>query len=976
MREEKIEQSRSPEEKEVLEIDRERLAEEEKTLLSKFRGKAGLMARAFILLTVLAARECSMRKPDIETLKEQEQSEEIGQVNKQEISQLSTERWVDLVTKDPWYFILNKKHRKNIPQKAQELLEEFLEANIDSELVVYRVVSNFEDIKNFSNAKELFRKCAENLLERKRYISLIDYSDLLLTELGESYVEQVLEAAVEDVPYSVLATFDQYKKFPNAEKILQRAVEGSIEVFPRGVLKHSAYFKRRPYTESVIEAVARKDPCAALEFFNRYKDLANAKEILEQAAKDAVQKNPLKVLDCIDSFINEPYAQEIIKTAVQRDAWVALKHAEHYIDQPYASETIEAAAQERPEAALCFYENYKRLSNAEKILQQAAEKVAQDNPRAALQQASSYVKTPYAKEVIETAAKNSPRDALIFASQFMNLPGSAAIIKQAAETVAEEDPFIALSYSGEYTKKPYAQKIVETAAKNHPGEAMTVLRQYPEDIRKKLQKSKDPAVKVILDIYNSDLSFSLKIGTSMLIQKILSENISLEEAAKIALNEQDFFSTLMEIRGQPNHLAKVAIENKLSELSLQRISVINELHEASDEKRFESVKNTSPEELYALMVYGEEEVFTSSFNGLFNRLLERMKKNNISGDQLLEKLGHNKFRTFIKLNAGFNRLNEFLATMNKDSQKNLLENFAKGIDKEQDKLTQAVVIADAFSMIKDTEILKVFQKTIKEEYDRVSKGEDKESRAIYGLLAGMFGKKAVINEAWIKEMAEKYRLPSLIELSSSKLFNEDRTNIQQYFFYNDKDGRASFQSFLAQYKNKPEWKIERTENHVLIKSSKENRRIEIYANLPEKDDEGLEKISEILEGKNIETIVIVHRGHSYHVEKTIRRIPSIAKIVSLGSCGGYHNISAVLKRAPEAHIISTKGTGTMRVNDPLFRMLNGEIISGKNINWPKFWTEAEKRLGGNKDFYSYIPPHKNLGALFLRAYNKILKSKT
>ncbi|MFH0799742.1 MAG: hypothetical protein V2A66_06130 [Pseudomonadota bacterium] len=154
------------------------------------------------------------------------------------------------------------------------------------------------------------------------------------------------------------------------------------------------------------------------------------------------------------------------------------------------------------------------------------------------------------------------------------------------------------------------------------------------------------------------------------------------------------------------------------------------------------------------------------------------------------------------------------------------------------------------------------------------------------------------------------------------------------------------------------------------------KRIEIYANKPTSEgvEKGPDEIQKVFSKRNIQSIMVVHRGHSFHAGETIGRIPRIAKIVSLGSCGGYNNVSAVLERAPEAHIISTKGTGTMNVNDPLFKMLNEAILTGEDINWPEFWRRAEGRFGGMDEFRSYIPPHRNLGVMFLKAYFKLMES--
>jgi len=307
----------------------------------------------------------------------------------------------------------------------------------------------------------------------------------------------------------------------------------------------------------------------------------------------------------------------------------------------------------------------------------------------------------------------------------------------------------------------------------------------------------------------------------------------------------------------------------------------------------------------------------------------------------------------------------------------VLKKFVSDIEKESDMLAQAVSIADTFGLVKDEKILEVMQKEVFAEYRRVQKEKNSNDEALYGLLAGLFSGKINIDDDWLREISEKYKLPKLDKISSSEMFNPDGVNIQQYFFYNDVDGKSSFESFVGQYKNKPDWRIEQKENYLLIKSTdrRSKGKIEIFANLPAKEKEGPIEIEKELQKRNIQSIVVVHRGHSYHVYKTIECIPNIAKIVSLGSCGGYNNLDAVLKKAPGAHIISTKGTGTRHVNDPLFKMLNAEILKGTDIEWSKFWMKAEKELGEQKEFSSYVPPHKNLGVLFIKAYNSIIEKE-
>ncbi|MDD5291994.1 MAG: hypothetical protein PHY46_02270, partial [Candidatus Omnitrophica bacterium] len=446
------------------------------------------------------------------------------------------------------------------------------------------------------------------------------------------------------------------------------------------------------------------------------------------------------------------------------------------------------------------------------------------------------------------------------------------------------------------------------------------------------------------------------------------------------------------------------VSHSLKRASSERVYRINDLHESLDAVRFVSVENATPQELYVLIVFGEEELVysnrgTSTAHGLFNRMFNRMGQT--SGDQLLKEVNHTGFRTFINIAASFGRLNDFLKTNDSDTNTRLLERFAQGIDKEKDMLAQAVTVADAFASIKDKDILKVLQETVQKEYSRVSQEGNHEGTAIYGLLSGMFAENAVINEGWFKQMQTKYQLADVTGLSRQDLFNQQGKNIQQYFFYDDRvggkeeknwDGHHSFKSFLNAYgaqvnwdnegnitsitQTKPNgWKIELNPDYVLIKSANSSgREIEIYANRPDKQEEGRQAIQGLFGEQNLTPQVVVHRGHSYYVDETIPEIASNTRIVWLGSCGGYNNLASVLDLSPQAAIISTKGTGTMRVNDPLLKMLNEEILNSGSVNWPDFWQKAQGKLANNSDFDQYVSPEKNLGALFIKAYRQLTET--
>jgi predicted metal-dependent hydrolase len=159
-------------------------------------------------------------------------------------------------------------------------------------------------------------------------------------------------------------------------------------------------------------------------------------------------------------------------------------------------------------------------------------------------------------------------------------------------------------------------------------------------------------------------------------------------------------------------------------------------------------------------------------------------------------------------------------------------------------------------------------------------------------------------------------------------------------------------------------------------SSPKGQPVVIYANKwfdDEKVEGAIEKaqgaLKQYLEEKNIEPTIIVHRGHSYWVSSTIEQIQPAAKIVLLGSCGGYNVVHNVLQHAPDAHIIASKQTGKKDINQPFMNILNEKLRNGSNIEWIQLWKEFKAKAGNVEGFDDYVPPYKNLGALFIKAYN-------
>ena len=315
-----------------------------------------------------------------------------------------------------------------------------------------------------------------------------------------------------------------------------------------------------------------------------------------------------------------------------------------------------------------------------------------------------------AKEISQ-AAESEPYEFLYVVRYLKDIQG-LDLIKEISQA-AEHDPegFLDRAKSLENTI-PYSQWsiLVEKSLMFYP--EMT----YDARGNFLLGKIKEPQFESTHIL--KKLTLSRYPETVMFFNEMVRHGLSENEAVEIMKDSDKTLKMLIKIKSEPEHLGQLSVENNLKDISLKRISQLNALHESPDAVRFSSVDKLTAAELYTLMVYGEEEIFTSSFNGMFTRLLDRMRQSDLNGKTLLEQVGQNKFRTFIKEITSFNRLNEFLSTMDKDSVNELLSDIVRNLDKSDNKLAQAASVAEIFSTITDKEVLKVLQNEIKLEYER------------------------------------------------------------------------------------------------------------------------------------------------------------------------------------------------------------------------------------------------------------------
>jgi len=404
------------------------------------------------------------------------------------------------------------------------------------------------------------------------------------------------------------------------------------------------------------------------------------------------------------------------------------------------------------------------------------------------------------------------------------------------------------------------------------------------------------------------------------------------------------------------------------------VNIINGLHNENTELRFRSIQPLSAEELYYLAVSADGSIYTSSFvKGVYPLM---MKKINNKGDSLLVSLHFDKYRKFIKMTAGFNMLSNFLGTFpakrltddETDAEK-LMKAFVGKLE-QGNGLEDGVDVADSYASIVETikPLANEMLKNIKANHQRNIAANNKRGIAIYNILNNLFLSADSSNRI---DLTKELGIPPVYEVPFKALAIDSGRAVVQVFIYGDKDGIGVFPGILNLFNN-ANWKTDKSNPQWVTVSSVKGSPVSIYLNrpLPEEKNEDAkaqEALCKYLVDNHIHPTVTVNRGHSYNAPYTIEQMFSTSKIVFMGSCGGYRMIHDILEKAPDAHIVGTKQIADVPVNNPFLKLLAEKLRAGSNIEWIPFWKELDKMVT-NEIFDDYVPPYKNLGALFIKAY--------
>lgn len=402
------------------------------------------------------------------------------------------------------------------------------------------------------------------------------------------------------------------------------------------------------------------------------------------------------------------------------------------------------------------------------------------------------------------------------------------------------------------------------------------------------------------------------------------------------------------------------------------VTTINGLHTERDAVRFRCIQPLSAQELYYLAVLTDGLIYTSSYtNGVYPLM---MKKVNNRSDSLLLSLHFDRYRKFISQAAAYNTLGNFLASFpSHDDATNLMKAFVGTLEKSEG-LEDGVDVADSYASIIETNP-KLATEVLGYVQDNHQRNKDKNNQrgmVIYNILNKLF---LSADSTQNIDLTKELGIPPVYTVPFSSLANSKGDVIAQVFFYGDKDGKGIFNGFQNMFPG-ANWAIDRSNPQWISIKSTKGKPVIIYANkpLPEEtgeDDKAQQALCAWLDKNNLHPTVTIHRGHSYFANSTIGYMDPASRIVFMGSCGGFNLIDSILHKSEDAHIIASKQIGKTAINKPFFQLLTEKLRNGSNIDWISFWREFKSKATV-EGFEDYIPPYKNLGAIFIKAYKKAM----
>ncbi|WP_162923618.1 hypothetical protein [Arachidicoccus soli] len=568
---------------------------------------------------------------------------------------------------------------------------------------------------------------------------------------------------------------------------------------------------------------------------------------------------------------------------------------------------------------------------------------------------------------------------------FNNNPGKSGFANILIRKEIALNPTKALAILNKNPGFPATDSVIKAVALDS-ADALYDYATSTTEIGEHIRKSKDPLVETISRIANSQALDGSKVGRQYMpfLDEIYHGKLSMDDVNAAMNDPVKYFKLLVSTEvsyagrliNRDTPMAMQQLGYKLKQNAVDNfINVVNGLHEKTNDIRYACLKPLSAIDLYYLIVTSEDEIYTSSYingkdYGIYNMLWQKGGKD-LTGDGLLMSVNFDHFRKWIKMAANYNTLDNFLSRMSTNNAQLLMKAFVRGLDKGANGLEDAVDVAGSYSSLDDPKIKNLVLDEVQNNLALAKQSHNEKAYNIYDILNTLFLSMDPANNI---DVSAKLGIEPVYFMPISSLKDSTGRIIIQQFTYGDPDGLMNYNMFMNAFSGAG-WKSTSNKYWSTV-SSTTGTPITIYTNKPldenlHLDDDAQKALDEYLKENHLNPTLVFHRGHSYYLNTTIEQLVPTAKVVLLGSCGGFQSLNKVLTKAPEAQIISSKQTGVGDLNTPVIVGIVKTLQKGDNLNWVKMWKDFSAQLHGDARFADYVPPYENLSAVFIMAYQKL-----
>ena len=570
----------------------------------------------------------------------------------------------------------------------------------------------------------------------------------------------------------------------------------------------------------------------------------------------------------------------------------------------------------------------------------------------------------YNKPTGDFLSAAGPRRSQVLAAAFKEYRQSSLLEDVAVYKRVASSPEFILPFLESKPGYRFTDSLLYVAAVNNPVKFISYLNKPNNRLQQKIRNTDNIYLQQIVFLSEEKNAAALL----PFVTQLAEETITIDSILKARLDVVKYFQLMVNTMkespaGDPSFVFGQLLRNGLKEKSIYFYgNYINEQHNATDAVRFASIKGLRPEDIYYIITSAEEELYTSSYLGLYKRLMEHFP--NQTSDSLFQIVNYDNFRVFMRMAANYNVLPDFLSRMPHESAASLLTQFISGIETDANTgLEKAMDIADSFTGLGNAaDIIAIIQDELETNLARCKKEQQYFGIRLYSILLQVFDlvkQSNNLDKLW--STLGNYEL-----LKQRTLQNKKGEIIELVLFYGDDDGVASFNNFQKLFTDTGKWEVSKTTSWLTIRS-KTPEPIVIYANLPldykdESDLRAQEALFAHMQQQGAEPSILVHRGHSYHLGKTLRKLQPSVKLAILGSCGSYNKAISIASINPDIQVIGSKKMGSKSINDPVISMINETLLSGSDLYWPEVWEKLTTRFTRDQTtlnlFNEYIPPGK------------------